>query len=189
MGSSSTAHVGGAPGAAVVDGTKEGKSHSTRDQAVVGPSTAPPPDGPSSGPTDHAKKESRRHHHKTTNRHRKKTKERESAREQLGNRSRRESHYDFDDGDDYQTNTAATTYCDDALVSEDDSVPAVAAMLRAASANWTTSCQRPHIDTDDCDTLYLLSLRDSFKRLSASQKSTAMTRIPALLHEIEFGKP
>ncbi|KAH9382627.1 hypothetical protein HPB48_023175 [Haemaphysalis longicornis] len=108
--------------------------------------------------------------------------------EQLGNRSRRESRYDCDDGDDYQTDTAATGYCDDALVSEDDNVPAVAAMLRAASANWTTSCKRPHIDTDDCDTLYLLSLRDSFKRLSASQKSIAMTRIPALLHEIEFGK-
>ncbi|KAH9376235.1 hypothetical protein HPB48_018969 [Haemaphysalis longicornis] len=62
-------------------------------------------------------------------------------------------------------------------------------MLRAASAMQLMSCQRPHVNTDDGDTLYLLSLRDSFKRLSASQKSTAIIRIQTVLHEIEFGKP
>ncbi|KAH9376158.1 hypothetical protein HPB48_017150 [Haemaphysalis longicornis] len=189
--SSTTAPVGraSAGAAAVVGGTREGKTHSSRDQVVAGPSTAPPPDGPSSGPTDHAGKETRRRRHKAPSRHRKKKADRESTREQLDNGSRRESRYDFDDGDDYQTGTAATGYHDDALDNEDDSMSAVTAMLQAASANRTTTCQRPHVDTDDSDTLYLLSLRESFKRLSASQKSSAMIRIQTMLHEIEFGKP
>ncbi|KAH9376239.1 hypothetical protein HPB48_020346 [Haemaphysalis longicornis] len=195
--SSSTAPVGQAPGAeAETDGTKDGQPQSTRHQAVAGSTTTPPTNGPTPGPSNHAEKDSRRRHHKARRHHHKKKAKGESAREELSSRSRRRSRYDFDDDDgddddddDNHTDAAAPSYYDDALDYDDDGRAAVTAMLRAAGVSQTTSCQRPHVDTYDCDTLYLLSLRDSFKRLSASQKSTAMIRIQTALHEIEFGKP
>ncbi|XP_077536492.1 uncharacterized protein LOC144148845 [Haemaphysalis longicornis] len=188
--SASTAPVGGAPGSAAgIDGTKDGETYSARDQSVTASSAALPPDGSSLSPTGHAGSHSRRHRHKTSRRHRKKKAEGESASERLELSSQRQSRCDLDDDDDYQSDDAAPSYHDDARDYDDDGVAAVTAMLRAASAMQLMSCQRPHVNTDDGDTLYLLSLRDSFKRLSASQKSTAIIRIQTVLHEIEFGKP
>lgn len=49
-------------------------------------------------------------------------------------------------------------------------------------------CVREHLDTDDCDTLFLLSLRDRFKSLDKKKKRLAQLQIQKVLFDLEYGE-
>ncbi|XP_064470036.1 uncharacterized protein LOC135384778 [Ornithodoros turicata] len=62
--------------------------------------------------------------------------------------------------------------------------------LAAATAQMASGSRnaRLHIDADDCDTMFLLSLRDSFKTLSNKKKRLAQVQIQKVLFDLEFGE-
>lgn len=49
-------------------------------------------------------------------------------------------------------------------------------------------CTRPHLDIDDAETMFLLSLRNTLKSFDAEQLRRAQMRIHEVLYEIEFNK-
>lgn len=49
-------------------------------------------------------------------------------------------------------------------------------------------CRLKHLDPEDCETMFLLSLRDRLKNLEPKRKSLAQIKIQEALHQIEFGE-
>ncbi|XP_077522842.1 uncharacterized protein LOC144133545 isoform X2 [Amblyomma americanum] len=57
-----------------------------------------------------------------------------------------------------------------------------------AMADATAQCRlQQRVDPDDCETMYLLSLRERLRKFGPREKSLALVRIQQVLHEIEFG--
>lgn len=62
------------------------------------------------------------------------------------------------------------------------------AMERIGVAVGTTEqCRLPHVDLGDSDTMFLLSLRERLRNFGPRERSLALVKIQAVLHEIEFG--
>ncbi|EEC07074.1 hypothetical protein IscW_ISCW018828 [Ixodes scapularis] len=50
----------------------------------------------------------------------------------------------------------------------------------------SAKCEREHLDTNDCDVMFLLCLRDNIKNLGAQKKALAKIRIQQILFDLEF---
>lgn len=55
------------------------------------------------------------------------------------------------------------------------------------AAGATEQCRLPHVDLADSDTMFLLSLRERLRNFGPRERSLALVKIQAVLHEIEFG--
>ncbi|KAG0434446.1 hypothetical protein HPB47_019100 [Ixodes persulcatus] len=53
----------------------------------------------------------------------------------------------------------------------------------------SAKCEREHLDTNDCDIMFLLCLRDNIKNLSPQKKALAKIRIQQILFDLEFPDP
>ncbi|XP_064469091.1 transcription factor Adf-1-like [Ornithodoros turicata] len=60
--------------------------------------------------------------------------------------------------------------------------------LAAATAEMASGSRNARLHIDDCDTMFLLSLRDSFKVLSNKKKRLAQLQIQKVLFDLEFGE-
>ncbi|XP_064463565.1 uncharacterized protein LOC135374555 [Ornithodoros turicata] len=58
----------------------------------------------------------------------------------------------------------------------------------ACSSQSGSRCPRPHLDVDDEETMFLLSLRKTLKSFDAKKRRLAQMRIQQLMFELEFGE-
>lgn len=104
-------------------------------------------------------------------------------------RRRRDSQYDYCDNDDSNSKDG-----DAENGSDDNSTDNLLRELTTATERLSARvedvapCRLQHIDPEDSDTMYLLSLRERLRRFGPREKSLALVRIQEVLHEIEFGE-
>ncbi|XP_070377922.1 uncharacterized protein [Dermacentor albipictus] len=56
-----------------------------------------------------------------------------------------------------------------------------------AAAEVATQCRLPHLNSEDSDTMFLLSLRERLRSFGPRERSLALLKIQEVLHDIEFG--
>ncbi|CAN7999414.1 unnamed protein product [Ixodes hexagonus] len=59
-------------------------------------------------------------------------------------------------------------------------------LVSATQKMQSAKCEREHLDTNDCDVMFLLCLRDNVKTLSPQKKALAKIRIQQILFDLEF---
>lgn len=104
-------------------------------------------------------------------------------------RRRRDSQYDYCDDDDSNSKDGDGDKGSDENSTDDLLRELTTATERlSARVEHVTPCRLQHIDPEDSDTMYLLSLRERLRRFGPREKSLALVRIQEVLHKIEFGE-